>query len=292
MMIEMQMLKGDLLKTWISVFAIVITVTSCDLFDEEVIPILEDNSDQSLTLGNPTDAKESFLSPDNFLIDISQYALSYNNERGIPNWVSWHLDIDDLGSAQRSESFLSNPVLPTDWDRVVSGDYTGSGFDRGHNCPSADRTASSEDNKATFFMTNIIPQAPKQNREPWRELEEFSRDLVKDDNELYIIMGNSGLGGIGSNGYAEVLRNRVSVPKYVWKVIVVLPEGNNDLLRIDEDTRVIAVLMENENIDFEEWYEYRTTVDEIEEIAGFDLLAELPFFIQSAIESRIDDGPV
>ncbi len=270
------------------------TLVSCSFFEEEVIPILEDNSNSGLTFGNPTNAEESFLSADNFLIDRSQYTVSYNNTKGIPNWVSWHLDRSWIGSAQRSESFLSDKILPSDWDRVTSTDYTGSGFDRGHNCPSADRTRSAEDNEATFFMTNIIPQAPKQNRGPWKELEEFSRDLVFDGNELYITMGNFGIGGEGSRGFREVIGKdeRVAVPQYVWKIIVVLPEGDNDLLRVDEQTRVIAVLMENNDIDFDEWYEYRVSVDEIEDAVGYDLLSELPFFVQEALEGKIDDGPV
>lgn len=270
------------------------TLTSCSFFEEEVIPILEDDSNSGLTFGNPTNAEESFLFPDNFLIDRPQYTLSYNNTRGIPNWVSWHLDRTWIGSADRSESFLSDQILPSDWDRVTASDYTGSGFDRGHNCPSADRTRSVEDNEATFFMTNIVPQAPNQNRGPWRELEEFSRGLVFDGNELYITMGNFGVGAEGSRGFRDIIGRdeRVTVPEYIWKVIVVLPDGDNDLLRVDEQTRVIAVLMENNNIDFEDWYEYRVSVDEIEDAVGYDLLSELPFFVQEALESKVDDGPI
>lgn len=53
----------------------------------------------------------------------------------------------------------SDPALPEGWYKVTTSAYTGSGFDRGHNVPSADRTRTVADNSTTFLMTNIIPQA-------------------------------------------------------------------------------------------------------------------------------------
>ncbi|OUJ70282.1 hypothetical protein BXP70_24615 [Hymenobacter crusticola] len=51
-------------------------------------------------------------------------------------------------------------TLPAGWYRVTTNSYTGSGFDRRQNCPSANRTNSVEDNSATFLLNNIMPQAP------------------------------------------------------------------------------------------------------------------------------------
>ncbi|WP_457824569.1 DNA/RNA non-specific endonuclease, partial [Staphylococcus aureus] len=85
--------------------------------------------------------------------------------------------------------------LPSDWYRVSPGNYTNSGFDRGHNCPSADRTNTTASNSTTFLMTNIIPQAPDNNRNTWANLEEYTRHLVENGQEVYVIMGNYGAGG-------------------------------------------------------------------------------------------------
>jgi hypothetical protein len=57
--------------------------------------------------------------------------------------------------------------------RVRPTDYAGAGFDRGHLCPSADRTSSAADNSATFLMSNMIPQAPNLNRNTWENLESY-----------------------------------------------------------------------------------------------------------------------
>jgi endonuclease G len=57
------------------------------------------------------------------------------------------------GSAPRQDDFRADGSLPSGWYQVKPPDYSGYGFDRGHNCPSADRTGSVVDNPATFLMS-------------------------------------------------------------------------------------------------------------------------------------------
>ena len=159
--------------------------------------------EEHLLLGNPSNANADPVNTDNLLLQKSQYTVSFSQDRGIPNWVSWHLTKDWIGEADRQDDFRVDNTLPADWYRVSPTSYTGSGFDRGHNCPSADRTKTIEDNSATFLMTNMIPQAPDNNRETWANLEEYTRDLVRDGNEVYVIMGKYGISGIGRNGRAQ-----------------------------------------------------------------------------------------
>jgi endonuclease G len=60
--------------------------------------------------------------------------------------VSWHLGAADLGNAAQQDDFRADADLPSGWYQVKAADYVDSGFDRGHNCPSADRTATAADN--------------------------------------------------------------------------------------------------------------------------------------------------
>jgi endonuclease G, mitochondrial len=117
-----------------------------------------------LTMGNPSGAVANTSSPTNYLLEKTQYALSYHNGNNTPNWVSWHLDSSWLGSTPRQDDFRADTTLPSGWYRVGSTSYSGSGYDRGHMCPSGDRTNSVATNSATFLMTNMIPQAPTNNR--------------------------------------------------------------------------------------------------------------------------------
>ncbi|HEX8354837.1 MAG TPA: DNA/RNA non-specific endonuclease, partial [Pyrinomonadaceae bacterium] len=153
-----------------------------------------------LTMGNPSNAVADVNQPTNYLLDKPQYAVSYHRDKGRPNWVSWHLGSTWLGSAPRQDDFRADAGLPAGWYQVQASDYTGSGFDRGHHCPSADRTATVADNSSTFLMTNMMPQSPDNNQGPWAALETYCRTLVTLGNELYVVMGGSGSGGTGSNG--------------------------------------------------------------------------------------------
>ena len=234
----------------------------------------------NLALGNPSRATPDPSNPNNYLIGRDQYVLSYDRDGGIPNWVSWHLSAADMGPTDRSE-FQPDPSLPQGWYRVRPSDYTNSGYDRGHMAPSADRTRSEEDNLATFYMTNIIPQAPDNNQGPWVQLEEYSRDRAREGNELYIITGVHGSQGSLAEG-------RVRIPSRVWKVIVVLPEGGDDLVRINDRTEVIAVDMPNEQgIRQDDWRSYLTSVDEIEERTGYDMLSNVNPIVQQALEGVV-----
>ena len=245
--------------------------------------------DGNRAMGNPSGANTSYS---NYLIDKPQYSMSYNTYRGTPNWVSWHLSSAWLGSTPRQDDFRADNSLPSAFYKVQSSDYTGSGFDRGHNAPSADRTLTVTDNSATFLMSNMIPQAPTNNQQTWANLENYCRTLVSQGNELYIIMGQYGKGGTGSNGYKETLASgKITVPNRIWKVIVVLPVGSSDVSRVTTSTRVIAIDTPNSTSISTSWGTYRTTVDAIEAKTGYNILSNVPTSIQDVIEARVDNGP-
>ena len=212
-----------------------------------------------------------------------QFALSYNRDKGGPNWVSWHLQRSDLGRVERENSFMPDPLLPEEW-RIRPSHYQGSGFDRGHLCPSGDRTRRIADNQATFVMSNMLPQTAELNREVWRLLEEYCRALIARGNELYIVCGGDGSRGTIADG-------KVNVPRRCWKVILVLPQGEDDLQRITAETRVIAVDVPNtEGIENDPWRRYTATVDSIEKLTGYDFLSNVPAQIQASLEARQDRG--
>lgn len=247
-----------------------------------------DNS--NLLLGNPSGATTSLTSASNYLMDQTYFVESYNRDRGTPNWVSWYVGSSSLGSTGRTDDFRADAALPSSWYHVQSSSYSGSGFDRGHNCPSGDRTSSTVANQATFLMTNMIPQAPNNNQQSWATLENYTRSLVTAGNEVYIVMGSYGTGGTGSNGYATTVNSgNVTVPSNVWKVIVVIPNGNGDLSRINSSTRVIAVNTPNTNSIGSDWKQYRVSVRSIETATGYNLLSALPQSVQDALETSVDN---
>jgi endonuclease G len=242
-----------------------------------------------LTMGNPSNAITSSSYPSNYLLVKPQYALSYNNSTRIPNWVSWQLNSSWLGSTPRQDDFRADTTLPSTWYRVSGSDYTGSGFDRGHMTPSGDRTNTISSNSATFLMTNMIPQAPDNNQGPWANLENYSRTLVSQGKELYVVSGSYGTCGTGSNG-SKCSFNGITVPARTWKVIVVLDNPGSGAGGVTTLTRVIAIDMPNsQGIRSIPWQNYRTTVDSIEQKTGYNLLSSVASSTQTVIEARVDN---
>jgi endonuclease G len=241
----------------------------------------------NMLLGNPTNAVHSSNSGDNYLIDHGYYVESYNKTKCTPNWVSWHIGAGDLGKVDRLDNFRPDVSLPGGWYEVDDNDYKGSGFDKGHNCPSADRTATKDANSSTFLMDNIIPQAPNNNQHTWEHLESYCRDQVNKGNEVYVIMGNYGSGGTGSKGFAKTIgHGRVNVPAHIWKVVVIIPDGDNDVTRINTNTRVIAIDTPNDNNLSPNWMNYVTTVAAIEKTTGVDLLSALPDDVETSLANK------
>ncbi len=245
--------------------------------------------DSNITFGNPSNAGSS---ANNFYLSKQDFILSYNNNKGTPNWVSWHLSSAWTGNTPRCNCFKQDRTLPSNFFRATTSDYTGSGFDRGHMCPSADRNGSEVSNENTFFMTNIAPQAPDNNRRTWVNFENYLRSLTLEGNEIHIVAGVVGSGGTGSNGFASTIDNgNITVPDSFWKVALILPNGSNDIDRVTTSTRVIAINVPNDQGVSSDWTQFRTTVNSIENLTGYDLFENIPNSIEGVIESRIDNGP-
>jgi endonuclease G, mitochondrial len=266
--------------------AALLMLSSCSVLLKDPRVDQSDRNPNAL-LGLPSSAT-SFNAND-YLINRPQYVMSYNRSKAIPNWASWQLNQNWLGSRPRIP-FEPDNTLPSGWGKVIPDDYTGSGFDRGHVVPAADRNKTADDSKAVFLMTNIFPQAPDNNRGPWAQLESYCRDLVAQGKELYIVAGGAGEGGEGEKGEkGAIAKGKISVPASTWKVIVVSDRPGSGLAGITERNRVIAVIMPNkQGIEATNWREYRRSVDQVEELTGYDLFSNIPEPIQNAIEARTD----
>lgn len=157
------------------------------------------------------------------------------------------------------------------------------GYDRGHITPSGDRTRSIPDNSATFLMTNILPQLAANNQGPWNDFENYLRTLAQAGNELYIFSGGAGTARTIAGG-------KVTVPLATWKVVIVIPNGSNDLQRITKATRTIGIIVLNQapiNINAP-WQNFRVSVNEVENLTGYNFFSNVPKITQELIERRKD----
>lgn len=217
--------------------------------------------------------------------------IGYSRYLNAANWVSWRTTAADFGDVPRySGDFLADKLLPAGWYRPTNADYTGSGYDRGHMVRSEERTSTAARNKATFVLSNVLPQTEDLNRGPWYALEKVLEERVHrrsgaDQRDAYVIAGavwsaacathqprRSG-DGCKDLGKSEQPEERVAIPEATFKIIVFVPAGKP---ATSSDREIIAVLMPNvSGIRTKPWAAYQTTVKEIERRTGYRYLLRL-----------------
>ena len=240
-----------------------------------------------MQLGNPSGATIDTNNHAHYLILRPVEAIDYSDNLGQPNWASWDLTSGDVGSSGRSSELLHRhkPAPKLLW---VPGDptnpFSGSGYDRGHMCPSGDRTTNSTYNDMVFFMSNIIPQASAQNEGIWANFESECRTLADAGNELLITCGPS---SFTSN---TLYSGHVTIPAWTWKIAVVVPLGAGTATnRITSATQVIALRIPNTDaVGSDPWQNYRTNVVAIEGDTGFIFFSALPPNLATVLRNKID----
>ncbi len=250
--------------------------------DTATVAVQAVDYESHVAFGTPADG-----TPGNEIVLVKpQYVVSYSPARGGPNWVSWNLNATHFGASPRCDCFSADPQLPDSVYHVVTSDYTGSGYSRGHMVMSAERTATDADNAATFLMTNVLPQLQDLNGGPWEKFEVYNNDLARDSvKELYIISGGTYAASPATLNGA----GKVQIPQTTWKIVVILARGQTLAdVHSTADLRVIAVNMPNvSGISANGWQMYKTTVDAIEAATGYDFLAGLPDDVEAAVEAAI-----
>jgi endonuclease G len=247
-----------------------------------------------LTMGNPSNATSFVSDFDNYLMAKPTYSLSYNRDKGTPNWVSWHLNTEWYGTLARVDTFRPDPAVDPSWYRVQAFDYAGSGFDRGHMTPNADRDNQNRIpiNQETYLMSNMVPQAPNNNQGPWADFEAYLRTQSDAGNEIYIVAGPNGVGGVGSASGSTVntiANGHVTVPSSTWKVALFLSNApGDDVARVTCSSRTLAVLMPNTQAIGSDWHTYITTIDAVEQLTGYNFYSNLPPAVQACVEAGTD----
>ena len=206
------------------------------------------------------------------IIQHTGYTLSYDAKNKTPQWVAGELTNEETrGKEERTNEFQPDPqVIGT---QVVTFDYSGSGYDRGHMAPAGDMKWSKQAMQESFYMTNICPQDHHLNTEDWNDLEMKSREWARRYGKVYIACGPI-YKGIRNEYIGE---HRVKVPDAFFKVIL-----------IDDARKSYALGFLFENKPGERpLKEYLVSVDEIEKLTGMDFFSILPDEVENRLEAEI-----
>ena len=150
------------------------------------------------------------------LLDREGFALGYSSEWKQPKWVCYRLTADEVTMqvVGRSNDFQPDPDVRGKQAQLE--DYRGSGYDRGHNAPSADMKWSARAMKECFYLSNMSPQDGSCNSGIWNEIENTVRGFACAEDKVFVATGPY----VESANPKTIGRGcRVVVPDGFWKVI-------------------------------------------------------------------------
>ena len=223
------------------------------------------------------------------------YSVEWDNALVANRWTCYQLhEGNSLSQTDRHDDFKADPEVAVSAELA---DYKNSGFSRGHLCPSADRQCSKEQNKHTFFLTNMQPQYQKHNGGLWSNLETLVRNYATNDSytdahcdTLYIVKAATITDKVNIDGtevdgvYKDKLCNdRLLVPMYFYMALLHYNKATDTYHAI-----AFWTLHEDANDTNKNYATYAISIDELEQRTGIDFFCNLPDEIETAVEKEVD----
>ena len=206
------------------------------------------------------------------VIQRTGYTLAYDKKTKTPQWVAWELTKEETkGNHERTDKFLPDPNV--EGAKVVTTDYTGSGYDRGHMAPAGDMKWSKKAMEESFYMSNICPQIHHLNTGDWNELEANTRKWARRYGSVYVTCGPI---YNGRRRTQYIGKNRVKVPDAFFKVI---------LIQSPKKTCALGFFFENE-AGQRPLNEYLVSIDYLEQTTGIDFFPALPDELENTLEAE------
>ncbi len=198
------------------------------------------------------------------------YTTSFNSNWQIPNWVAYE------HTKEKAEGTVARPKMPFLPDPDAKGmkaehrDYSNSGYSRGHMAPAGDMKWSEEAMYESFYLSNICPQKAELNDGAWKRLEGRVRALAK-EGSVYICCGP-----IVNESPKRIGQHKVAVPNQFFKALCMRRKGK---------WQAIAFLFPNSDCKGS-MFDYAISVNELEQITGYDFFYNLPDEIEFVVETQ------
>ena len=205
------------------------------------------------------------------IITHAGYSLLYNETYEQANWIAYELTKEETNKVfKRTNKFIPDTKVKT--GTASDKDYEGSGYDRGHLAPASDMGWSSIAMAESFYYSNISPQTPDFNRGIWKNLEGLVRTWAVENNSIYIVTGP-----VLTNELQTIGANKVSVPKYYYKVVL---DYNAPSIK------GIGFILPNIGSK-EQLQNYAVSIDSVEKMTGIDFFPLLQDDQEELIEKTL-----
>ena len=225
--------------------------------------------------------------------NVRNYTMCFDRQKKAALWVAYPMHtLYTTGSASRSDEFVREPSIPAQEQPNLSKSYAGR-YDRGHQIAAADRKCSQKMMDQTFYWTNMTPQYANFNQKLWGNLEGAVRNERCADT-LYVVTGCYFEGERHSSIAATTSAGGVTcpIPTHYYKLLLRTEKGNTGKA-ISEITnagelRAVAIFIQHHNSGDsttlkDEWF---MSVNELEQITGFDFFPMLDDAIEEQVESQ------
>ena len=214
--------------------------------------------------------------------DVRNYSMWYDTQNRLALWVAYPLYKDMMGESGRTDEWAYDPKMPKRYQAELYSSYGVDGYDRGHQLPSADRTATVLLNESTFYFTNMTPQNSALNQGVWGTLEGKVRNWADGCDTLYVVTG-AVLPQSGSIKYLQDNRGEdVAVPDAYYKVLLRYSAADAST---NGGYSAIGFWFENRAYSGTAvTAEYARSIDEIESLTGFDFFTNLNETVEQTIE--------
>ena len=221
--------------------------------------------------------------------ELRNYSIEWDANLKANRWTCYELyDVLLKKNVKRQDDFRQDPEIPAN-EQTSPDDYRGSGFSRGHLCPSGDRLYSAAQNKQTFYLTNMQPQIQGHNGGVWGKLEEKVRDWAGRCDTLYIVKAAT----IDKDEYIcnqtdleemaqkekphKSLHFNGIVPKFFYMALLAYDKKTNTY-------RALGIWSPHYNNSKSEYI----TIQELQNRTGIDFFCNLSDDIEQAVETTID----
>ena len=231
---------------------------------------------------------------------MRNFSYYYDTHNLVSHWVAYPLNKSLRGSGGRTNAWSGvDPNFPSSSQRPILDNrgFSGGGYDRGHQCPSADRVTNDAANKQTFYSTNMTAQAGAFNQGIWRRLEDLVRSWGDKSDTLYVVTGcvvdpNSLDGAFGEvGGYAkDNVGKKVAIPTAYYKAVLRYKKSEEKegygyagscgcAVYLEHDSSLGSGTVSKSDL---------ISIDELESILGFDLFVNLPAAIGESNAAKVE----
>jgi endonuclease G, mitochondrial len=190
---------------------------------------------------------------DTISIKHTYYTAAFDTVKHYPVIVRWWVCknmLDCRERIDRKDAFYKDPLIPK--YTALSNDYDGSGYDRGHNMPAYDNECDTLGLKECFYYSNMTPQTRRLNRGDWKEVEDYTRDIVLKYDSVKVWCGSVG---------SKAKIGDVSVPTQCWKVLYIKKLKSFEAFIFENDTSKSATIAS-----------HRTTTTQIKKLTNINVI--------------------